>query len=311
MAKPAITTRSIQIVLGLIWLFDGLLQLQHGMFTSAFATTVLAPAAFGQPVVVAALVHWGVHIILLAPAAWDTLFAAVQLLIGFGLLWPKTVKPAIALSVLWGVGIWIFGEGLGGLASGSASLITGAPGAVLLYVILGLALWPVGASNSKSQGTKKENPQAPAVWLSLAWCVLWIGGAILTLLPAQRSALATTNLTMNQAMAAPTKLMNFDASVNNHILSTGSWFIVVFCLVQALIGIGGLFQKTRPWAAWVGMGLAFAFWAIGQSFGMLFTGLATDPNSGPLFILMGVALLGVVGEIWPVTRLSIDRSDQT
>ncbi len=30
----------------------------------------------------------------------------------------------------------------GGLASGNASLVTGAPGSVLLYAVLALAVWP-------------------------------------------------------------------------------------------------------------------------------------------------------------------------
>ncbi len=45
----SITRRHLQITLGLLWLADGLLQLQPFMFTTGFAHQILAPAAHGQP----------------------------------------------------------------------------------------------------------------------------------------------------------------------------------------------------------------------------------------------------------------------
>jgi len=281
MVKPIITSRTIQVSLGLLWLFDGLLQLQKFMFTSGFANTIIAPVGQGQPAFVALPVAWAVHVILQAPVAWNIFFAGIQLLIGAGFLWKKSVRPAIILSVLWGLGVWFFGEGLSGLASGTGSLITGAPGAALLYVVLGLAVWP----------RNDDEKAAPATWLAVAWAILWIGGAILTVLPAQRSAQATTNFIMDQAMSAPTNLMNFDAHVNNGILAAGNGSIILLCIVQALIGIGVFFGKFRPWVASVGIVLALAFWVVGQSFGMLSSGMATDPNTGPLIVLFAVALL--------------------
>jgi hypothetical protein len=40
-----------------------------------------------------------------------------------------------------------------------------------------------------------------------------------------------------------------------------------------------------------GILLSLVFWVFGQSLGGYFSGLATDPSSGPLFILLGVAIL--------------------
>ena len=53
--------------------------------------------------------------------------------LGLGLLVPRTAKVALVASLPWAVGVWYFGEGLSGLASGHTSLLTGAPGAVVLY----------------------------------------------------------------------------------------------------------------------------------------------------------------------------------
>ena len=127
-----VTRRHLQIALGLLWLLDGALQLQPFMFGTGFANQIIAPAAAGQPHFVAAAVRWGARVIAAHPVAWDVPFAASQLLIGLGLLVPRTARLALAASLPWSLGVWFFGEGLSGLASDHPSLLTGAPGSVLL-----------------------------------------------------------------------------------------------------------------------------------------------------------------------------------
>jgi hypothetical protein len=39
-----------------------------------------------------------------------------------------------------------------------------------------------------------------------------------------------------------------------------------------------------------GVALSLDFWLLGQSLGGLTTGMATDPNTGPLFVLLALAL---------------------
>jgi hypothetical protein len=36
--------------------------------------------------------------------------------------------------------------------------------------------------------------------------------------------------------------------------------------------------------------LSIDYWVLGQSFGGITTGIATDPNAGPLFVLLALAL---------------------
>ncbi|HEY0343029.1 MAG TPA: hypothetical protein VGC59_00175, partial [Solirubrobacteraceae bacterium] len=174
------TRRHLQVALGLLWLLDGALQLQPFMLGGGFAHDVIAPTAAGQPHFVGAAVQWGASVIAAHPVAWDLSFAAVQLLIGLGLLVPPTARPALAASLPWSLGVWFFGEGLSGLASGHASLLTGAPGAALLYGVLALAAWPA------SDGSH----QAPARWVPLAWAVVWVGGAVFQALPGQDTGTA-------------------------------------------------------------------------------------------------------------------------
>ncbi|MDX6511391.1 MAG: hypothetical protein QOE36_895, partial [Gaiellaceae bacterium] len=111
-----VTRRTLQVVLGLFWLLDGALQLQPFMLGTGFARQVIAPLAAGQPHFVAGPVHWAANLVAAHPVAWDVPFAAVQLLIGLGLLAPRTARLALAASLPWALGVWFFGEGLSGLA---------------------------------------------------------------------------------------------------------------------------------------------------------------------------------------------------
>lgn len=51
---------------------------------------------------------------------------------------------------MWSLGVWWLGEGLGGLFSGMASPITGAPGAAILYALIAVLLRP--APSEADQG---------------------------------------------------------------------------------------------------------------------------------------------------------------
>jgi hypothetical protein len=163
-----VSRRQLQIALGLLWLLDGALQAQPFMFTSGFATEVIAPAGQGQPEFVAAPVHWVSTVIAAHPVPWNGAFAAIQLLIGAGLLVPRTARSALAASIAWAVGVWYFGEGLSGLLGGDASLSAGAPGSALLLAVLAAAAWP----------NRDGGREGPAAWLPFAWAIVWVGGAV-------------------------------------------------------------------------------------------------------------------------------------
>jgi hypothetical protein len=133
-----ITRRGIQLSLGLLWLLDGVLQLQHQMFTASFANNVIAPVAQGQPIIVSGPIHSAVHILLMHPALFNTCFALIQLSLGALILWKRTSRSALITSVFWALLVWYLGEGLGGILSGHALLLMGAPGAAVIYGILAI-----------------------------------------------------------------------------------------------------------------------------------------------------------------------------
>jgi hypothetical protein len=279
MTSLSLTRRHLQIALGLLWGLDGALQLQPFMLGTGFARQIIAPNAIGQPDLVAAPVHWAANLIAAHPVALDVPFAAAQLLLGVGLLVPHTARRALAASVAWSLGVWFFGEGLGGLADGHASLLTGAPGAALLYGVLALAAWP----------SRDPSQQAPARWLPLAWATLWIGGAIFQALPGQNSGTAVAGAISG---GAPGWLGRLDASAANWSTRHGTAVVVALVAAEALIGLAALYSRTRIPAVAAGFALALAIWVIAQDLGQLYSGQATDPNTAPLIALLAIAILG-------------------
>jgi len=147
--SPAATVspqRLVQVFLGLAWLVDGALQLQPFMFGHGFVAGMLLPAAQGNPAPVAGSITAMAHFLEPHIALWNALFALTQVAIGLGLLVQRTVRPALAVSFAWSLAVWWFTEGLGGLLTGAASPLDGAPGAVLWVGSAALLLRPGNSS---------------------------------------------------------------------------------------------------------------------------------------------------------------------
>jgi hypothetical protein len=116
------------------------------MFTRSFVTEIIAPNTTGQPAFVAWPVTLAEGLIEPRVVLFNASAATIQILIGLGLLYRPTVRVALVTSFTWTFGIWWVGEGLGGLFTGAASPLRGAPGTALLYVFAGpvVAEWPLG-----------------------------------------------------------------------------------------------------------------------------------------------------------------------
>jgi hypothetical protein len=277
------TRRHLQIALGVLWLLAGVLQMQSFMYTRGFAEQIIAAAGQGQPGFVSAPLHLASTIIADHPAAWNVPFAAIQLLVGAGLLVPRTARVALAASIAWALGVWYLGEGLGGIASGHASLLTGAPGSALLYAVLAAAAWP----------RDDASREPPAAWLPAAWAVVWIGGAVLQVLPGQNSGTALASALTDGSDGAPAWLGRLADSAAGWATGGGTASVVGLALVETFIGAGALVRATRVPAVVLGVALTLDFWVLGQQAGAIYSGQATDPNSGPLLALMGIAVLGL------------------
>jgi len=285
--SPGITRRHVQVALGLLWLLDGVLQAQSFMWTRAFATQVIAPVGQGQPGFVSGPIHSVSTVIAAHPVVWNLPSVGIQLLIGIGLLVRRTARPALAVSIVWALAVWYLAEGLAGLGSGHASMINGAPGSALVYAVLAAAAWP----------RRDSSREGPAPWLRYAWAVLWVGAAIFQALPGQNTGTAVAGALTGGASGAPGWLASLENSAGAWAGNHGLLLVVVLVVAEALIGIGALARTTRTPSVALGLALTLAFWVLGQDLGQLYTGQATDPNSGPLIALMAIALLAGAGGV--------------
>ena len=76
--RPVLTRRRLEMALGALWLLDGALQLQPGMFTSTFFSNVLGMANMGLPGPVARLDLSVTDLVVAHPVVWNAMFAGVQ-----------------------------------------------------------------------------------------------------------------------------------------------------------------------------------------------------------------------------------------
>jgi hypothetical protein len=72
----------------------------------------------------------------------------------------------------------------------------------------------------------------------------------------------------------------------------GTAVVVALVVLEALIGLAALSSRSRRAAVAAGFVLALAIWVVGQDFGQLYSGQATDPNTAPLIALLAIAMLG-------------------
>jgi hypothetical protein len=281
--------RAFQTALGLIWLLDGALQFQPFMYSQGFIQMLTGTAA-GQPHWLTSSINWAADLARSNLTTFNTLFALVQVAIGLGLLYRRSVKPALVVSFAWALVVWGFSEAFGMMFAGGSPL-TGAPGAVLLYAIIGLLVWP-GERPGGLLGLRGAR---------ITWCALWLVMAWSWLLAANSSANATSDAIMSAPGAGV--LHSLQSSAASGASGHGLVIAIVLALVSAVVGVAVAknWQPT-PFIA-LAIVLNLVYWVIGQGFGGIFyTNSATDPNAGPLFVLLALVLYSLTRNAAPVSH---------
>jgi hypothetical protein len=284
--------RRLQIALGMLWLLDAALQYQPYMFSRAFATSILSGSAAGSPGLVAGPVLATGRLILHYPAAANATFATIQLALAAGLLWRPAIRAALAGTVVWSLGIWWLGESLGGLFSGVASPVSGAPGAVILYALAALLAWPARTGDRRPASVADASPLG-ARWSRVLWLVLWDSAAYLVLQVPNRYPGALRDGIARLAAGEPRWIAAMDRAAAAAAGHAGSLLPVLLAAAFWLIGVAVFFPVAVRPALALSIAMGLVIWVIGENFGGIMTGQATDPNTGPLLVLVSLAF-------WPL-----------
>jgi hypothetical protein len=291
--RPLVTARGIQIALGLIWLLDGLFQFKSFMFTHSIITEVFEPAMHGQPSFIGDPMRtfddfYGRDLTL-----WNSLSGEIQIAIGLAMMCSKRlVKPALAVSFGWAIFVWWFGEGFGGLTSNTLPApLMGAPGAVILYAIIGLLVWPTEKQEGRSPTSLGPLGDRGGLYF---WSGLWVLSAGLWLANVNRAKEATHGMIVEMAEASPHWLAKVQDSLAKHTVGHGTTIAIVLAIVSLAVALGVWWEPTRWPALAIGIVLSLAYWLYGQDLGGPFWSEgATDVNAGPLFVLLAFALFPV------------------
>jgi hypothetical protein len=284
---PRDLQRTFRLVLATIWLLDAALQLQPFMFTrgSNGFSGMLNGLAAGNPGILYHSVTWNASNVYHQPILTNAIFASVQFLIAFGIVYRRTCKPALVLSMVWSIGVWWFGEGAGAVFSGGATPFGGGPGGVLFYALLAVLLWP-------SDGSDKPFVAARTVGVTAAkaiWSVVWGVLALLSLVGSGRSPQALHDLVAGLDSGEPGWLAHIDRSSESLFLHHGTAMAVLLAMVCVIVAAG---VHGPPKVAQVTVVLAIVafalIWVAVQNFGGILAGGATDPNSGLLVMVLAL-----------------------
>jgi cytochrome oxidase Cu insertion factor (SCO1/SenC/PrrC family) len=273
----------LRVSFGVLWLFDGILQVQPQM-AAGLPSQVIAPSAQSSQGWVRGLVNWGAtgwsfHPVQAAAAAvWIQVGIGLWLLVAVRGRWSRLAGAA---SVAWGLLVWVFGESFGGIFAPGMSWLTGAPGAAVMYVAAGVLLaLPASAWRTRRPGQALLRLLG-LFFLGMAALQAWPGngfwqggsGAALAGMPA-------TMAQTSQPRFLSALLTHFGSFAASNAFAVNMVVVVVLVALGAACLVGAIRGPSRLVRAVViaGAVCCLAVWVLFQDFGFL-GGLGTDPNS--------------------------------
>lgn len=311
-----------ELLLGLLWIVDGVLQFQPRLTNDGFAASFLGYGTIGTPPPVANLLRWALPLLAPHGASLSLAIGGFQLAVGASLVglvfegtWTPRCAPlanshsaatqrlhrlALLTSAGWALVVWLFGEGMGAMLLPGASMLTGAPGAALVYCEVSLLLL------LQMDQREPRVTERPALW-RWAWISTWLVPSLVQLGSSAIHSHALSETLLSQMRGEPGWLAHANAVLasvaGRHPLAVS----IVALIGQGAIGISVLWARKRPWLAKAGVRagvlLSLCYFVIGQDFGGLLTGSATDLSLGPVMVILALLVY------WRV--LVVPRSEES
>ncbi len=286
--------RRLQVALGLLWLLDGLLQLQPANLGPSLAGQVL-DNAMAQPVWIQKMVVWTASILSAHPVSAGVMLGVVQVALGAAIIYPKSRRIGLRCSVVWALGVWVLGEGLGNLATGFAMLPSGAPGAALLYGLAAVMLLP---SCDAAHLPDEQAPSAAAFGAlgakgaAIAWSVLWLGATMLQAVPVDTLGFKISANFQMVSLGEPGAMAALDRMEAGFATTHGPELTAALLTLELIAAGAALLHGA--WRKWLLAGVLVVLpvlWIGGENLGGLLTGRAIDVGAMPVYALIAIAIL--------------------
>ena len=271
----------LKISLGILWLIDGILQLQPEM-PYVFLPYVLQPTLSSSTPGVYNIVLFGYNIWAVHPVLYNAIASVIQLFLGVSLIMDLNRRGTLlvlVLSAVWSFVVWVFGEGFGGIFKAGSSFLSGLPGSALIYFFISVFLllsilgWKI---------EKLIPPLMASIFIiSFAFQVLpasdfWSGYSL--------SRIPYNLIFLNQPKFLAESFVYF---TDSFIKYDFYWNI----LFSACFLLAAIFWIVRPYIASIAsIPVIFFAWWVGQDFGII-SGYGTDPNTGLPLLMICFSLL--------------------
>jgi cytochrome oxidase Cu insertion factor (SCO1/SenC/PrrC family) len=306
--------RLLRVALGLLWLFDGVLQAQASM-PLGLVPDVVHPAAQGAPA-------WVQHVVAVGSGIWSAhpvtaAAAVVWIQVGIG-LWllvaPQGTASRLAavVSAEWAVVVWVFGEAFGSIFSPGPSWLFGIPGSVLLYAAGAVLLvLPESAWRADRLGRALARVLG-AFLLGMAVLQAWPGrgfwhGRLADGAPGTLTAMVEQMAGTPQPALLHHLLAGFASFTADHGGLVNGVVVAGLAISGGLLATGRR-RPVRTGAVLAGV-LALIAWVLVEDLGFL-GGTGTDPNTMvPLVVLLATAGLTIAVE--PVAAAALPPPPET
>ncbi len=278
--------RFLRVAFGVLWIFDAILQAQPKM-AGGLSSQVIEPAAAASPGWVQHLVNFGGTMWTYHPVQAAAAAVWIQAGLGVWLIAAATgwsSRLAGLSSAAWGLIVWVFGEAFGGIFAPGLTWLSGAPGAVILYVVAGALIalpfrvWAgprLGRLLLAGIGLCWAAMAVPQAWPGNGF---WQGGDSGTL-----TGIVSSMAQVTQPHAQAAMVSAFASFASAH------GFAVNLFAVIALGALGAAFASGRERLLRVAVPAATVFcladWVLVQDLGFP-GGLGTDPNSMVPWVLL-------------------------
>jgi hypothetical protein len=172
--------------------------------------------------------------------------------------------------------------------TGSASPVGGAPGAVVLYALAAVLLWPAEGARAAEPFIAARIVGARAA--RVLWLLLWGSLAYMSVQSANTTPNGLHDMVAGMADGEPGWLASLIRDGASPLAGNGLAVSIVLAVVFAVIGLGVFLPAPAARATLIlAIVVSALLWVVGEGMGAIFTGQATDVNTGPLLVLLAAA----------------------